>query len=543
VSSLGAFDPLRLTTGYFRRVAPPLGACGLAAFVVACTPYGARPVLPKAGGAPWNEITSPHFRVLSDLPPDDAEATARELERGLAALTEVAFEHARIASEPTTVVVFRNRSEFRAFLPELYDGEFTQKLPNDLERSPFLLIHDKLGTKTRVDFLHEMTHDLFTRNFGWSPPWLAEGWAQYYSTVRVLPNGDEILGEAPPGFTFTHENDFYVGHDETGEVRIAIPISEVPRPSVLMAIDHAAFYESMQVTNPGLAERNREVALYAGSWALVHMLLDGGELYTSRFQKFLEHAKTRKLDEAWRQSFADIPTARLDADFRRYLEERRLAVWTIPSRAAHEPPTITRKPLDDAAVHLLWARLSRWGNSTDLTAKQDLDAALAEAPDSPEPRYWLALYAMAHDDPKTAEQRLQEALALAPKEPRVLLAMVALRVRFQSSFNESELVPWIDRLRDVATTAGQLVVVAGLEQHRGNGARGLQLAERAVAQAPTDPWVLTAYGMLLFENRQVDRALAVQRLAIAYLPDQVHEPKFYELLKKYEAARGELDPK
>ena len=37
-------------------------------FAGACTPYGSRPECPRAGGPAWNEVVSPHFRIVTDLP-------------------------------------------------------------------------------------------------------------------------------------------------------------------------------------------------------------------------------------------------------------------------------------------------------------------------------------------------------------------------------------------------------------------------------------------------------------------------------------------
>ena len=97
----------------------------------------------------------------------------------------MAFPNTRTTVHHTAVVIFRGRSEVHAFLPELAAGAHYSQLPNDVEPAPVVVVGEGLTTATRVKFYHELTHDLFARNFGWAPPWRNEGWAQYYSTLRV----------------------------------------------------------------------------------------------------------------------------------------------------------------------------------------------------------------------------------------------------------------------------------------------------------------------------------------------------------------------
>ena len=108
-------------------------AIALSASASACAEFGAHPKCPAKGGSPWAQIDSPHFTVVSDLPRDQAESMARDLEEGLDALTQIAFEHAKIPVEHTTIVDFQDDSDFHAFLPKLVDGAFYRSLPNDPE--------------------------------------------------------------------------------------------------------------------------------------------------------------------------------------------------------------------------------------------------------------------------------------------------------------------------------------------------------------------------------------------------------------------------
>jgi len=502
----------------------------------ACTPYGARPECPTKSGDSWLEVSSPHFRVLTDLPPDEAESTARELEENLEALTTIAFEHARTPSVRTTVVVFRSSSAFRAFVPELIGGQFMSGLPNDVEPSPFVVLRERLDAQSRIVLLHELTHDLFARNFGWAAPWLKEGWAQYYSTLRV-EGGRAHLGARLPRLTFTDHADFFVANaDNNWERVVAVPTRAVPRASELIAMDSLAFYASLQAAEPGPADRQRAAALYAGSWALVHMLLDGGEPYTPRFRAFLERARSGEaLTHAWQQAFSDISMDRFDRDFRSYLFRRELAVWEMPVQTAAARATITRRPLGASDVHLLWARLTRWGGRQDVDAKRDLEEALAEAPDDAAPHYWMGLYALSHGDVRRADLELGEAIRRAPRDPRFRLGMVHLRARLRGARGPSDFAEAVDRLSEVAETATQLRVVAMFDRELKRADQAMEFAKKAYALAPFDPLILDMYATILFDQEQFEAAVAMQRKAVALLPEDVALPAFFERLRKYEA--------
>ena len=195
-----------------------------------CGHYGEHPKCPTEGGSPWLEVASDHFTVVSDLPREEVQYTAYELEASLDALTQISFEHPRIPVERTTVVIFRSSSDYHAFRPELTGGTFYKRLPNDPEASRVVVVYDSLTPETRKPFIHELTHDLIDRNLGAVPPWLNEGWAEYYSTLRV-EDGKVVIGESPGAFTFTDERAYSFVKDGRGGSVLAIPIDQVPPPS------------------------------------------------------------------------------------------------------------------------------------------------------------------------------------------------------------------------------------------------------------------------------------------------------------------------
>jgi tetratricopeptide (TPR) repeat protein len=508
----------------------------LSAGASACAEFGVHPKCPAEGGSPWAQVDSAHFTVVSDLPKEQAESMARDLEEGLDALTQIAFEHTKKTVEHTTVVDFQSDSDFHAFLPKLVDGAFYRSLPNDPEGPRFVIVHGPLTRANRTTFLHELTHDLIERNFGRTPPWLNEGWAEYYSTLRVEADR-VIVGDALPHLNFTDERNYTWLRDRSGTDVLAIPIEVVPPPSELTSMARAAFNRPTLATHPGVDEDLRSAALYAGAWALVHMIVDGPEAYQRRYRVFLERATAGdSLDVAFRAGFGDEPPAKFDRDFREYLYKQEIAVWQTRYDRPAQPFALTTRALTDSEVHLYWARLTPWQGAQADVARRDLEAAAAASPWSPEPHYYRGLFALARGDLSSASVELSDATKDAPDDPKFLLATVMLRVMEYRSSQSGDVKPIaaaVEKLMRVARTANELNGAADTLRLLSRLDESLKLAERAAKLAPYDPEVLDTLAATLYELGKLAEAIDVQEAAVSFLDERTKNSEIVDRLEIY----------
>ena len=73
---------------------------------------------------------------------------------------------------------------------------------DDPDPQPTIAIHGRMliaGTlveATQRRFRHELTHRFLDHRVRWSPPWLEEGLAEYYSTLKV-DGSDAVVGTLP----------------------------------------------------------------------------------------------------------------------------------------------------------------------------------------------------------------------------------------------------------------------------------------------------------------------------------------------------------
>jgi hypothetical protein len=517
--------------GRYGRVRQWVGGCILSACAAISCTYGEPLKAPGAGGPAWIRVESEHFIVVSDLDRAEAESIARELEDGLDAIAQIAFEQPRTAIDPAMVVIFRDTNELHRFLPPLLGGAFaTHALSGDPESPRFVIAQGKLTEETRSNFFHELTHDLFDLNFGVAPTWLAEGWAEYYGSVRI--EGDQIRVGAPlQHITFTDGPSFQRFRNASGVVYIAIPVGRVPSATDLIHMTKEALYAGDTAEQPSDESALRSLTNYVGSWALLHMLLDGPEPYQKRFQAFADLARSGKsVESAFAQAFADVPPRRFDADFRAYLGTKQIGVWRMPYVRPTRALAPKERYLNDAEVHLLWAQLTPWRGPRAALAERELNAAEEAAPNWPDATYYRGLFSYVQRDFGAAETRIQAALKSSPDDPRFLFGLLSLRYaqKREGAKNDDRILDVALRLARSARTAVEFNDAAEALRSFSRSAEALPLAERAVALAPLEPYALDTLANVLFDLGRVRDAVEVQTRAVSFMNEQT-------------AARGELE--
>ena len=510
------------------RVGILIAACVLSS----CASSRIRLTSPGEGGPNWARVDSPNFHVLTDLAGSEAQSIARELELSLDALAQAAFSHPRSAPVTTTVVVFRNEDELHAFLPDLLEGAFYRQLPSDLESEHVILLYGKLTPEVRINLLHELTHDLFARNFGYAPAWLNEGWAQYYSTLR-LESGRIHVGSALPHLTFTTGAAPHVARGTNASFVVEVPVDDLPPPSVLTKIGDEEFYRSSRVESPSNDDRVRSGVLYLSAWALVHMLLDGANPYAKRFESFGRNALGAQASAALARTFTGLDFAQFDRDFRLYLARRELGVFDLPWRPNSSAPQISERQLTDDEVHILWARLFSVRTTTKGLWGAELDAAQRAAPTSADVYYYRAVHWLKSRNFQSAQGDLETALRLAPLDARVLLALALSHAAVAN--DQTAARGLFERLAAVARSSTQFRALARYSLSNGELTRGLEFAQRAIDTDAIDPYSLDVYAQALAAHGRFKEAVTAEQAALAFLPEDTRVPDFFRHLAALQA--------
>jgi hypothetical protein len=479
---------------------------------------------PANGGQPWSELESDHFVLQTDLPPQEAHQAVAYLERTRAAMLAAAWPEALKRDMPKlSVHVLADSSHFEGIFPRRVDGVFSRD-----GNEPFIVLHgppsawDKrftgLSETTSSTVKHELAHYLSSYFLLRQPRWLAEGLAQFLETLQLSGDGKTaVLGQphldaVSAMKTLLDAVDRGLMEKEDFTMKDVVTWEEVPEDA------------------PDWTLSSR----YAGSWLLVHWL------YNTRAEQFGKLQARLALGEdpqtATQAELPELYAPTLDKTLFEYVKSGSYQEFSV--RIPVGALGTTERPLDDAEVHILRMRmlavaagLAEKDSETRLKlALGELDEALRQ-----DPRSLLALKEKVAEAP--AGERLPLARALVETHPHegkawLVLAQVltddtAAQAEREAAFKKAvELSP-----RD-ANAANSLAWFY-VKQKRYEEA--LPLAQRAVALAPWNSFVLDTYAVNLAGLGRCPEAILTQKRALDLLQEHPNEALEKELRERLQA--------
>ena len=168
----------------------------MAAFTLIGVGCATVPPCPARGGPAWTQWESDHFVVLTDLGAEDALEVVRGFEDMRQAVLLAAWRRAPEPRGRLGVVVFRDDSELRAFLPSRMIGAFITVGGGPMRQS--FIVKGGAGRDDVVT--HELVHAL-ALSYGllnkvewidedWPATWKACAWARMerWRTARSTPS-------------------------------------------------------------------------------------------------------------------------------------------------------------------------------------------------------------------------------------------------------------------------------------------------------------------------------------------------------------------
>ncbi|HWE30468.1 MAG TPA: hypothetical protein VHB97_20820 [Polyangia bacterium] len=441
------------------------------------------PATHAPAGTRWVELTSRHFTLRTDLGRRQARAALADFEGVYGTLETIAFA-GDAPRDRIDVILFTDEDRFRQVAPGGAAGYFMPRQAEDPDPQPTIVIHGRMliaGTlveATQRRFRHELTHRFLDHRLRWTPPWLEEGLAEYYSTLSVQ-GADAIVGTLPN--TKILRVDIHIESSLIGALtEDRVDLADVPTVQRLLSADFATFHD-----------RAHELAYYAGAWTFVHMMLNGPYGYTPHFQRFLDLLGGGATPvDAWRQCFWSVPLWRLERDFRRYVMRTGMDPHAIAVAVPKAKRPESERVMTPEELHLMLARIRPWDSRESiLAAGAELAEArrLAGTHASAELRYWSGVYALRWRHFDEAARELRAAVALEPGRSRFWLALADALERDDRGDGNSrldraaQLDDAVAHLVPLATSAHALDFLARYYSGRGQIDAGLPYAERAVA--------------------------------------------------------------
>lgn len=273
------------------------------------------------GTEKWTEVRSENFHLVGNASAEEINQVAAKLEQFRFVFTKI-FKQFNFSSPiPTTVLVFKDDQSFLKFKPLNEQGQ-----PKDFVKGYFLpgtdLNYIALSAEANraADFTtiyHEYVHFLIDNTLGRNniPPWLNEGFAEYYEQFKTEKNRI-VLGAENPAH------------------------SAILKKNGLMPLDKffAVDYYTLQ-----RQPKENVIQFYAQAWALIHFFRHDSEgarkAELDNFAKLL--TKGIAANQAFRESFG-LSYEELEKALKKYVEKKSFETNLIEAAADFSPPVKTK---------------------------------------------------------------------------------------------------------------------------------------------------------------------------------------------------------
>jgi len=306
------------------------------------------PKTPAAGGPAWQELTTEHFIIDTDLEPSEGRDIARQLESLRKIMTDGPFGGEPPAGPRARVLALRS-DEYHHF-DRVNAGAFV----SSALFQPLLVTSpggewDTFAADVRKHELGHYVASLYV-DARLQPRWFAEGLADYLETIRYdEKTGAVEIGHHPPEYQY-------------------LELIKQASSDELWAWDREQPYDALTAR------------LYQTSWAVVHYLFDQRPSELLDYERALARGEDSR--ETWNKIFPDLDSAGLDELVTKYIHKRDYkVVKSTFSRLAVTPQAHTLGEADvlalRAALYMaLHAQSKRTADESKTLAKQNVAASL-----------------------------------------------------------------------------------------------------------------------------------------------------------------------
>jgi tetratricopeptide (TPR) repeat protein len=437
-----------------------------------------------AGNAPWVQVHSQNFTVITDAGEKRGRDVAIHFEQ-MRAVFGTLFAKAKITStQPLYILAFRNTKEFRNVCP-LWQGK-PEELAGFFQAGngvTYIAVDLSTEDKWSVVF-HEYGHFLLNGNVKSAPPWFDEGFAEYFSTVK-MQGKNFLFGNIPESAPYVLSQNKW------------LPLAQ------LFSVTHDS-----NVYN----ERNHATVFYAEAWlAMAHFWFYKGD--QQKVNKLLDLMEQNvPAEEAIRQGFGVEPKV-LDKEFRDFYSSGRVGLYQAPMPPGIDDMQMTVTPVDEVDARARVAELKLQMRDRRAEGVQDFEAILKERPDHPVALRGLAYAALQSGEKDKAADLFRRAAATKSDDPHIyFFSAVLLQQMGAQSKPEllKEMQSNLQRAIELDQTFADAYGWLGLSYAwAGDMKQAIPSTQKAVELSPrNEQWAMNLAGYYANDNR-LDDALAV----------------------------------
>jgi len=354
----------------------------------------------------WIRVSSDHFSVLSDADEKKVREVAVRLEQMRGVFGQLLFRRKLNLSEPLDVIALSSDKEYAEVAP-IRQGQPTSA-PGFFLSGPDrnYIVLNLFEPESWRAVSHQFAHLFLTYNYPPTQPWFDEGFAEYFSSLRLVGNQAEIGGDPELGVTW---NEDILG-DPVQKRNPPKSLTELLTTPVWLATPDLF---TMHDYVSGYQEGTHHSLFYAQSWMVVHYLLNKSKLPETGTYFDLVQNQGASVPDAIQQAYG-MSVAQFDQAVKDYFKS--LTPLFLALDASRLPDTKSfdlNSPVYQVSHFATTQDAENIGTSTAQISDAEAQAAIAEmAARLPEHRQQATSQLQAIiDDPKSENAIAHRALA------------------------------------------------------------------------------------------------------------------------------------
>ncbi len=427
----------------------------------------------------WVEVKSQHFRVITDAGEKNGRQIAERFEQMRASFGLIFGRKTLNEPVPLTIFAFRNTKEIRQYSP-LFQGKVVELagffLPGQDEDFVAVdLTHDDSWETVE----HEYAHDLLNANYMATAPWFDEGFAEFFSSLK-LSKGVAELGAGIPEAPALLQGK-RLGLQELFEVE-----------------HHSETYNK---------NGQRRDMFYVESWLVVHYLFDTDLAGKAARYFALRNNQQMPVPEAVQQAFG-MTVAQMEKAVLDYLRANKVGARYFDLKNQAISTDVTVRTLDPLEARAQLADLHLHSPDYQAAAIREFEAILSENPNQAVAQRGLGYAYLRQQNFAKASEHLQAAAKLGSKDPKVYYyTAMLLQQENPAAITSPELVANLKRAIELDPQYAEAYAMLGVSQmnSRTSPAEAESNLARAVALSPRNDMIRYNYGVALLNQEQVDK--------------------------------------
>src|SRR5581483_1180358 len=260
--------------------------------------------------AQWIRVSSDHFSVLTDADEKKGREVAVRFEQMRAVFGQLLMRSKLKMPEPLEIIALKSDKEYAQIAPFKDGRAITDPgffIPGEDRNYIVLNLFEPESWRAVT---HEFAHLLLNYNYPPVQPWFDEGFAEYFSSIR-LDNKRVEIG-LDPELSLAWHTDLVGNQLQIKEP--PRPLTELLSPTVWLAVPDLF---SMKHHMENFHEGTHHTLFYAQSWMTVHYLLNKNKLQQAGVYFDLVENQHLPIDQAIQQAF-DMTTAQFDQAVKDY---------------------------------------------------------------------------------------------------------------------------------------------------------------------------------------------------------------------------------